>query len=163
ASATTSQVVATSGSTFVASTGYTTLKGTSGDDTFVGSSQADTFVFGANFGHDVIKDFVARGPAHDTIEFSKTVFDSFASVLSQPANLYRISLLHLSGLWAAGRQWADDAELRTPRLIGWAKRPVEALRQRIFAGRPRPAEDYDESLSEMSAFLRSCRRIFWAL
>ncbi|UPK40488.1 hypothetical protein IVB18_29130 [Bradyrhizobium sp. 186] len=85
APATTSQVVATSGSTFVASTGNTTLKGTSGDDTFVGSSQADTFVFGANFGHDVIKDFVARGPAHDTIEFSKSVFDSFASVLSHAA------------------------------------------------------------------------------
>lgn len=81
-SATTNQVVSTSGSTLVASTGNTTLKGTSGDDTFVGSSQADTFVFGANFGHDVIKDFVARGPAHDTIEFSKSVFDSFASVLS---------------------------------------------------------------------------------
>nr|WP_249797802.1 Ig-like domain-containing protein [Bradyrhizobium sp. 199] len=81
----TSQVVATSGSTLVASTGNTTLKGTAGDDTFVGSSQADTFVFGANFGHDVIKDFVARGPAHDTIEFSKTVFDSFAGVLSHAA------------------------------------------------------------------------------
>ncbi|MET4454519.1 hypothetical protein ABIB10_004611 [Bradyrhizobium sp. RT3b] len=83
----TSQVVATSGSTLVASTGNTTLKGTSGDDIFVGSSQADTFVFGANFGHDVIKDFVARGPAHDTIEFSKGVFDSFASVLSHAAQL----------------------------------------------------------------------------
>ncbi|MDF0494641.1 Ig-like domain-containing protein [Bradyrhizobium yuanmingense] len=80
-----SQVVATSGSTFIASTGDTTLKGTSGDDTFVGSSQADTFVFGANFGNDVIKGFVARGPAHDTIEFSKSVFDSFASVLSHAA------------------------------------------------------------------------------
>ncbi|WP_247476081.1 Ig-like domain-containing protein [Bradyrhizobium sp. 169] len=81
----TSQVVATSGSTLVASPGNTTLKGTSGDDIFVGSSQADTFVFGANFGHDLIKDFVARGPAHDTIEFSKSVFDSFASVLSHAA------------------------------------------------------------------------------
>ncbi|MCS3759025.1 Ig-like domain-containing protein [Bradyrhizobium centrosematis] len=79
-SATTSQVA--TGSTFTASTGNTTLKGTSGNDTFVGSSQADTFVFGANFGNDVVKGFVARGPAHDTIEFSKSVFDSFASVLS---------------------------------------------------------------------------------
>ncbi|MGX1170737.1 Ig-like domain-containing protein [Bradyrhizobium sp. NC92] len=70
------------GSTFIASPGNTTLTSTSGDDTFVGSSQADTFVFGANFGNDVIKGFVARGPAHDTIEFSKSVFDSFASVLS---------------------------------------------------------------------------------
>ncbi|MGY3411037.1 hypothetical protein ACVWZV_007150 [Bradyrhizobium sp. GM5.1] len=84
-SASTSQVVATSSSTLVASTGNTTLKGTSGDDIFVASSQADTFVFGANFGHDVIKGFVAGGPAHDTVEFSKTVFDSFASVLSHAA------------------------------------------------------------------------------
>ncbi|WP_225187531.1 Ig-like domain-containing protein [Bradyrhizobium sp. IC3195] len=72
----------TSGSTFVASPGNTTLTSTSGNDTFVGSSQADTFVFGADFGNDTIKGFVARGPAHDTIEFSKSVFDSFASVLS---------------------------------------------------------------------------------
>ncbi|WP_247370085.1 MULTISPECIES: Ig-like domain-containing protein [unclassified Bradyrhizobium] len=78
----TSSTVAAAGSTFVASAGNTTLKSTSGDDTFVGSSQADTFVFGAGFGNDVIKGFVARGPAHDTIEFSKSVFDSFASVLS---------------------------------------------------------------------------------
>ncbi|MET4217672.1 hypothetical protein ACVWWG_000845 [Bradyrhizobium sp. LB7.2] len=85
ASASTSQVAATSGSTFVASTGNTTLKGTSGNDTFVGSSQADTFVFASKFGHDVIKDFAASGPAHDTVQFSKSVFDSFASVLSHAA------------------------------------------------------------------------------
>ncbi|MFB6459715.1 Ig-like domain-containing protein [Bradyrhizobium tunisiense] len=78
----TNSTVAAAGSTLVASPGNTTLKSTSGNDTFVGSSQADTFVFGANFGNDVIKGFVARGPAHDTIEFSKSVFDSFASVLS---------------------------------------------------------------------------------
>src|SRR4051794_8287353 len=84
-------------------------------------------------------------------------------VIPPPANLYRIPLMHVSGLLSAGRQWADAAELRTPRLTGWAKRLVEILRQRIFAGRPRPAEHYDEAQSEMSAFLRSCRRIFWAL
>src|SRR4051812_36397181 len=84
-------------------------------------------------------------------------------VIPPSANLYRIPLMHLAGLWSAGRQWANDAELRTPQLIGWARRPVEALRQRIFTGRPRSAEDYHEPQSEMSAFLRSCRRIFWAL
>ncbi|WP_249141329.1 type I secretion system permease/ATPase [Bradyrhizobium liaoningense] len=80
-----------------------------------------------------------------------------------PANLIRIPLLHISELWAAGRQRAENAELRTSRLVGWAKRPIDALRQRIFTGRPRPADDYDDSQSELSAFLRSCRRIFWAL
>ncbi|WP_247369079.1 MULTISPECIES: Ig-like domain-containing protein [unclassified Bradyrhizobium] len=78
----TTSTAATASSTFVASAGNTTLKSTSGNDTFVGSSQADTFSFAANFGNDVVKGFVARGPAHDTIEFSKSVFDSFASVLS---------------------------------------------------------------------------------
>ncbi|MEY9110626.1 hypothetical protein ABH999_006822 [Bradyrhizobium yuanmingense] len=78
----TSGNAAIAGSTFIASPGNTTLTSTSGNDTFVGSSQADTFVFGADFGNDTIKGFVARGPAHDTIEFSKSVFDSFASVLS---------------------------------------------------------------------------------
>ncbi|WP_271565985.1 type I secretion system permease/ATPase [Bradyrhizobium sp. CCBAU 11386] len=84
-------------------------------------------------------------------------------VIPPPANLYRIPLMHLSGLWSAGRLWAEDAELRPPLLISWARRPVEALRQRIFAGRSGPEKDYDEPQSEMSAFLRSCRRIFWAL
>ncbi|MBR0906454.1 hypothetical protein JQ588_27720 [Bradyrhizobium liaoningense] len=55
---------------------------TPGKDAFVGTTKADTFSFAANFGNDVIKDFAASGPAHDTIQFSKSVFDSFASVLS---------------------------------------------------------------------------------
>ncbi|MGY3507752.1 Ig-like domain-containing protein [Bradyrhizobium lupini] len=55
---------------------------TSGNDAFVGTTKADTFSFAANFGNDVIKDFTASGPAHDMIQFSKSVFDSFASVLS---------------------------------------------------------------------------------
>ncbi|MCP3390673.1 Ig-like domain-containing protein [Bradyrhizobium sp. CCGB12] len=75
--AATSQVAATSNST-----SSTTKMSTSGNDVLSGTTKADTFTFAANFGNDVIKDFVARGPAHDTIEFSKSVFDSFASVLS---------------------------------------------------------------------------------
>ncbi len=76
------QVVGTSGSAILGSTGSNTLKGTSGDDIFVGGGQSDTFVFAANFGRDIIRDFKASGTAQDTIQFSKTVFDSFASVLS---------------------------------------------------------------------------------
>ncbi|WP_312012743.1 Ig-like domain-containing protein [Bradyrhizobium sp. SBR1B] len=79
-STSTSQVVATS-----SSTGTNTQTSTSGNDVFVGTSKADTFSFAANFGNDVIKGFVASGPAHDTVEFSKSVFDSFASVLSHAA------------------------------------------------------------------------------
>ena len=33
-------------------------------------------------GNDVIKDFAATGRSHDVIQFSKSVFDSFASVLA---------------------------------------------------------------------------------
>jgi len=76
------QVVGTSGSAILGSTGSNTLKGTSGNDIFVGDGGADTFVFAANFGNDVIKDFAATGRSHDVIQFSKSVFDSFASVLA---------------------------------------------------------------------------------
>jgi ATP-binding cassette subfamily C protein len=89
-------------------------------------------------------------------------------------NPYRLQLSHLTelwavarqratGLWAVGRQRAEDAELLTSQLTGAARQLVETLRQSVFSGRARPAHDYDEPGSEMSAFLRSCRRIFWAL
>ena len=78
----TGHVVASSGSAILGSTGSNTLKSTSGNDYFVGDGGADTFVFAANFGNDVIKDFAATGRSHDVIQFSKSVFDSFASVLA---------------------------------------------------------------------------------
>ena len=81
------QVIGTSGSAILGSTGNNTLKSTSGDDILVGGGQADTFAFAANFGRDVIKDFVASGSAQDTIQFSKTVFDNFASVLSHASQV----------------------------------------------------------------------------
>ena len=81
------QVVGTSGSAILGSTGSNTLKSTSGNDILVGGGQADTFVFAANFGRDVIKDFVTSGSAQDTIQFSKTTFDSFASVLSHASQV----------------------------------------------------------------------------
>ncbi|MCK1665208.1 Ig-like domain-containing protein [Bradyrhizobium sp. 153] len=83
---TTGHVVGTSsGEAIIGSGRSNTLTGTTGNDIMVGKRGADTFEFASNFGHDVIKDFASRGPAHDTIEFSKGVFDSFASVLSHAA------------------------------------------------------------------------------
>jgi hypothetical protein len=78
----TGQVVGTSGNAVLGSTGSNTLTGTSGDDLFVGNGGADTFVFAQNFGNDVIKDFGTSGRSHDVVQFSKSVFDSFASVLA---------------------------------------------------------------------------------
>jgi hypothetical protein len=54
---------------------------------FVGKGQQDTFVFAANFGKDVIKDFAASGPSHDTIQFSKNAFSDFASVLNHASQV----------------------------------------------------------------------------
>jgi hypothetical protein len=64
-----------------------TLVSTSGNDLLVGTGHSDTFVFAPNFGNDVIKGFVAGGAGHDTIQFSKSVFDSFASVLSHASQV----------------------------------------------------------------------------
>lgn len=83
---TTGHVVGTSsGEAIIGSGQGDTLTGTTGNDIMVGKRGADTFEFASNFGQDIIKDFAARGPAHDTIEFGKGVFDSFASVLSHAA------------------------------------------------------------------------------
>jgi hypothetical protein len=83
---TTGHAVGTSsGSAAVGTCGSNTLTSTTGNDIMAGKGGADTFVFASNFGHDVIKDFAAGGSAHDTVQFSKSVFDSFASVLSHAA------------------------------------------------------------------------------
>ena len=83
----TGQVVGTSGNAILGSTGSNTLKGTAGDDLFAGNGGTDTFVFAAKFGNDVIKDFAATGRSHDVIQFSKSVFDSFADVLAHASQV----------------------------------------------------------------------------
>ena len=85
----TGHVVATSsGAAILGASGTNTITGTTGDDVFVGNGGQDTFVFASNFGHDVIKDFVATGTTnHDVLQFSTTVFDSFASVLAHASQV----------------------------------------------------------------------------
>jgi Ca2+-binding RTX toxin-like protein len=78
----TGHVGASSGSAIVGSTGSDTLTSTAGNDLFVGKGSHDTFVFAPNFGNDVINDFGAGSRGHDVIQFSMSVFDSFASVLA---------------------------------------------------------------------------------
>jgi hypothetical protein len=87
ASSAAAPTVPTSGQTIVGSTGNDTLKSTTGNDFLVGNGGDDTFVFADNFGNDTIKDFDAVGWRHDTIEFSKSVFDSFANVLSHASQV----------------------------------------------------------------------------
>ena len=48
-------------------------------------------------------------------------------------------------------------------LMGKVEWLVETLRRSLVSHQGRPKEDYDEPGSEISAFLKSCRRIFWAL
>lgn len=60
------------------------------------------------------------------------------------------------GLWVVGRRRAD-AELISPQDTS-SKRAAT-----VVSAQPRPTDDYDEPVSEMSAFLRSGRGLFWAL
>jgi Ca2+-binding RTX toxin-like protein len=76
-----------SGQAIVGSNRGNTLVSTGGDDLLVGNGHSDTFVFAPNFGNDVIKDFNAWGSGHDTIQFSQSVFDSFATVLSHASQV----------------------------------------------------------------------------
>jgi hypothetical protein len=80
-------VVGTSSGAAIVGESHSTLTSTSGNDLLVGNGHSDTFVFAANFGNDVIQNFVAGGRCHDTIQFSKSVFDNFASVLSHASQV----------------------------------------------------------------------------
>jgi hypothetical protein len=71
-----------SGSVVLGTRGDDRLTSTSGNDLFRGGGGHDTFEFAANFGNDVIADFGAGRRGHDVVEFSRTVFQDFASVLA---------------------------------------------------------------------------------
>jgi hypothetical protein len=75
-------VATTTGAAVVGTNSGEKLLSTSGDDILAGKGGGDTFVFAANFGHDTITNFTAQGAGHDTIDFSHSVFDNFASVLA---------------------------------------------------------------------------------
>src|ERR1700726_3068767 len=62
-------------------------------------------------------------------------------------NVDEIEVSNLAVFKAAVGLLAERAGLG---LTGWTERTVEALRRRLFSGRLRPADDYDEPRSEIS-------------
>lgn len=82
-------VETSSGAAILGASNTGTFTGTGGDDFMYSSSSYvnDTFVFASNFGHSTIQGFTASGSGHDTVQFSKSVFDSFASVLSHASQV----------------------------------------------------------------------------
>ncbi|WP_407180115.1 Ig-like domain-containing protein [Bradyrhizobium sp. STM 3562] len=83
-------VVATSsGAAMLAGSHTSVMTGTGGNDFMYSSTSQlnDTFVFDSNFGHSTVQGFTVAGAGHDTIQFSKSVFDSFADVLSHASQV----------------------------------------------------------------------------
>jgi serralysin len=67
--------------------GNDTLMGAAGNDTLYGNAGSDSFVFDAGFGRDTIADFTATGASHDMINFSTSMFTSYAAVRSHMAQV----------------------------------------------------------------------------
>nr|WP_281029330.1 calcium-binding protein [Rhizobium azibense] len=61
------------------------INGGGGNDILLGGTGDDTFVFLANFGMDIVEDFVAA--SDDLICFATDVFDDFASILSSASQV----------------------------------------------------------------------------
>ena len=78
-------------------------------------------------------------------------------------NFDEIEVSHLQVAIAALRILAERARSRLAELNSFVAGAVEAIRRRVFSGRIRSNAEYEESRSEISTFLASCRRIFWAL
>ena len=84
--------------------------------------------------------------------------------ISPPDRLDEIEVSNWAVFVAALGILAERARswLRISELSGRAERSVEAIRLSLFSRWP-SAREYDQPRSEISAFLVSCRRIFWAL
>ena len=80
-----------------------------------------------------------------------------------PGDFEEIEVTHLQVAIAAVGIVAERVRSRIAGVHSLLAGGVEAIRRRIFPGRSRSRAEYEESRSEISAFLASCRRIFWAL
>jgi Ca2+-binding RTX toxin-like protein len=63
------------------------LQGGGGYDTMIGGAGSDYYIINSGFGVDVITDFTAGAGTQDAIVFSKSLFTTFASVLSHAAQM----------------------------------------------------------------------------
>nr|WP_280523764.1 calcium-binding protein [Rhizobium sullae] len=61
------------------------INGGGGNDMLMGGTGDDTFVFLANFGKDIVEDFVAA--SDDLLSFATDIFDDFASMLSSASQV----------------------------------------------------------------------------
>ncbi|MGO7536520.1 calcium-binding protein, partial [Rhizobium leguminosarum] len=66
----------------VGGSGSNTLTGGAGNDTLTGGAAADVFVYLLNWGHDTITNFMATGPAHDTIRIDHNIFADWESLFA---------------------------------------------------------------------------------
>ena len=105
------------------------LKSTSGNDLFKGNGGHDTFVFKSDFGADVIKGFDATGRHHDVVQFSKSVFDNFADVLSHAAQSGHDVAIHAGG--------SNTLTLKDTKLAPYLVLRVNGVRAGGPAARPR--------------------------
>lgn len=88
---------------------------------------------------------------------------AIANVRAWTAGLFKSSAGRLERATAATRTFGDNSQRQLDELRGAIKGVVEFVRPRIFSGRRRSKTDYAEARSEISTFLVSCRRVFWAL
>jgi predicted outer membrane repeat protein len=63
------------------------LQGGGGYDTLIGGAGSDYYIVNAGFGVDVITDFTAGAGTQDAIVFSKSLFTTFAGVISHAAQV----------------------------------------------------------------------------
>jgi PrtD family type I secretion system ABC transporter len=80
-----------------------------------------------------------------------------------PSSLDEIEVSHFEIAVAAANILLERARAYIRVCVVSLPWPTEAVRARVFGSKDSAAERYDEPSSELSAFLSSCRTIFWAL
>ncbi len=101
--------------TLIGSKGLDWLLGGDGNDYLIGGKHDDRFVFGADFGHDTIRDFRAGSRSSEVIQMSSSYFSSLAEVLAASTQVGSDLLITADGSnsllllnVSAGQLTADD-------------------------------------------------------